>query len=105
MPLQIDATDGGLRLAGELDMATADELLDAIRDRGEDEPMTLDFSRVTFMDSSGLRSLLEASKLREGDGAIVILDPPKQVRRVLDISLPDGAPGLEVQSSEEEGAR
>ena len=85
MPLQIDATDGGLRLAGELDMATADELLDA--------------------DRSGLRSLLEASKLREGDGAIVILDPPKQVRRVLDISLPDGAPGLEVQSSEEEGAR
>ena len=38
MPLQIDATDGGLRLAGELDRATADELLDAIRDRGEDEP-------------------------------------------------------------------
>ena len=61
MPLQIDSTDGGLRLAGELDMATADELLDAIRGRSQEEPITLDFSGVTFMDSSGLRSLLEAS--------------------------------------------
>lgn len=105
MPLQIDATDGGLRLAGELDMATADELLGAIRDRGPDESVTLDFSGVTFMDSSGLRTLLEASKERERERTIVILDPRRQVRRVLDISIPDGAPGLEVRGGEEEGAR
>ncbi|HET9673019.1 MAG TPA: STAS domain-containing protein [Actinomycetota bacterium] len=101
MSLQIDPTERGLRLAGELDMATSEELMEALRDRGQGAPVTLDFSGVTFMDSSGLRTLLEASKAREGDGVIVILDPTPQVRRVLDISLPDGAPGLEVRGGEE----
>jgi anti-anti-sigma factor len=103
MPLHIDATDRGLRLAGELDMATAEELLAAIRERAEHVRMTLDFSGITFMDSSGLRALLEAAKDREGDGALVVLDPSPQVRRVLEISLPDGAPGLEVRGGEEGG--
>jgi anti-anti-sigma factor len=100
MPLQIDATDRGLRLAGELDMATSEELVLALRERGDSAPVTLDFSGVTFMDSSGLRTILEAAKDHEGD-ALVILDPSPQVRRLLDISLPDGAPGLEVRGGEE----
>ena len=104
MPLQIDRTDRGLRLAGELDMATSEVLLDAIRARGHGVPVTLDFSGVTFMDSSGLRALLEAAKDRQGDGAVVILDPSPQVRRVLDISLPDGAPGLDVRGGDEGGS-
>jgi anti-anti-sigma factor len=100
MSLQIDATDRGLRLAGELDMATSEELIAALRERGDAAPITLDFSRVTFMDSSGLRTLLEVAKDRGGD-TLVILDPSPQVRRLLDISLPDGAPGLEVRGGEE----
>jgi anti-anti-sigma factor len=102
MPLHIDPTDRGYRLEGELDLATSQDLLVAIRDRlGGDEPLTLDFSGVTFMDSSGLRALLEAARDRETDDVLVILDPTPQVRRVLDISLPDGAPGLQVRGGEE----
>ena len=104
MPLQIDATDRGLKLAGELDMATAQELLAAIRDHAGEDEVVLDFSGVSFMDSSGLRALLEAARDREGDGAVAIVDPTPQVRRVLDISLPDGAPGLEVRGGEEGGS-
>jgi anti-sigma B factor antagonist len=104
VPLQIDPTDRGLKLAGELDMATSEELLVAIREHRQDVRVTLDFSGVTFMDSSGLRALLEAAKDREGDGAVVILDPTPQVRRVLDISLPDGAPGLDVRGGDEGGS-
>lgn len=104
MPLQIRSTERGLRLAGELDMATAGDLLVALRERHAEPEVTVDFSGVTFMDSSGLRTLLDAAKDREGDGAIVILDPAPQVRRVLDISLPDGAPGLEVRGGEEVGS-
>jgi anti-anti-sigma factor len=104
MPLHIDPTDRGLRLAGELDMATSEELLIAIRERGPDVQVTLDFSGITFMDSSGLRALLEAAKGREDDDALVLLDPNPQVRRVLDISLPDGAPGLQVRGGEEGGS-
>lgn len=101
MSLRIDSTDRGLRLSGELDMATSGDLLEALRERAAAAPVTLDFSGVTFMDSSGLRTLLEVAKDREGDDVLVILDPLPQVRRVLDISLPDGAPGLEVRGGEE----
>jgi anti-anti-sigma factor len=102
MPLHIDPTDQGYRLEGELDLATAKDLLVAIRDRpGAEARLTLDFSGITFMDSSGLRALLEAARDREDGDLLVILDPSPQVRRVLDISLPDGAPGLEVRGGEE----
>ena len=102
MPLQIDPTEGGYRLEGELDLATSEHLLTAIRGwSGGGEPLTLDFSGVTFMDSSGLRALLEAARNRMDGDLLVILDPTPQVRRVLDISLPDGAPGLQVRGGEE----
>jgi anti-anti-sigma factor len=102
MPLHIDPTERGFRLDGELDLATAQDLVSAIRARpGGDRPLTLDFSRVGFMDSSGLRALLEAATGRDEGDALVVLDPTPQVRRVLDISLPDPVPGLVVSSGGE----
>jgi anti-anti-sigma factor len=102
MSLRIDPTDRGYRLEGELDLATSQDLLVAIRERpSSTEALTLDFSGVTFMDSSGLRALLEAARDREDGDMLVILAPTPQVRRVLDISLPDGAPGLQVRGGEE----
>lgn len=104
MPLQIVETDRGYRLDGELDLATADDLLTAIRRHaGRDHALDLDFSQVTFMDSTGLRAILEAAAERQ-DGDLVIVDPTPQVRRVLDISLPGGAPGLEIRGGEGGGA-
>jgi len=99
MPLQIDPTARGFRLEGELDLATSQDLLVAIAERPSTDALTLDFSGVSFMDSSGLRALLEVARARDGD-AVVILDPTPQVRRVLDISLPDGAPGLQVRGGD-----
>jgi anti-sigma B factor antagonist len=98
MQLQITPTDDGFRLEGELDMATADDLSQVLRDASTgDDPIVLDFSAVTFMDSSGLRALLEGAGKPNGNGPIVILNPSDQVRRVLDISIPGGTPGLEVR--------
>lgn len=99
MQLEISRTDEGYRLEGELDMATSGgltELLQAAAERAE--PIVLDFSGVSFMDSSGLRALLEGAGLPNGGGPVVILNPSAQVRRVLDISIPDGMPGLEVRA-------
>lgn len=102
MPLHIDQTEQGYRLEGELDLLTSEDLLSAIRanpDAGR--PLTLDFSGVSFMDSSGLRALLEGAKGRDDGDVLVLLDPSPQVRRLLAISLPDGAPGLLVRGGEE----
>jgi anti-anti-sigma factor len=98
MQLQISPTNEGFRLHGELDMATADDLSQLLKVAVlECRPVVLDFSEVSFMDSSGLRALLEAAGLTDGDGSVVVLNPSAQVRRVLDISIPGGAPGLEVR--------
>ncbi|HEX5936424.1 MAG TPA: STAS domain-containing protein [Actinomycetota bacterium] len=98
MDLKIERTDGCFELEGELDMATAPDLAELLRETGSaSEPILLDFSRISFMDSSGLRVILEAAAERNGGGGLVILHPRPQVQRVLDISIPGGTPGLEVR--------
>lgn len=102
MQLQITRTEDGFRLDGELDMATADDLSQIFRDAPSNDPIVLDFSGVSFMDSSGLRALLEGAGQPTGCGPVVIVNPSAQVRRVLDISIPGGTPGLEVRGQGEE---
>jgi anti-anti-sigma factor len=102
MQLRITRTDDGFRLDGELDMATADDLSQIFRDAPSNDPIVLDFSGVSFMDSSGLRALLEGAGQPTGCGPVVIVNPSAQVRRVLDISIPGGTPGLEVRGPGEE---
>lgn len=102
MQLQITRTENGFRLDGELDMATADDLSQIFRDAPSNDPIVLDFSGVSFMDSSGLRALLEGAGQPTGCGPVVIVNPSAQVRRVLDISIPGGTPGLEVRGPGEE---
>jgi anti-anti-sigma factor len=98
MQLEITETDEGYRLEGELDMATAAGLTELLHAAAAtDDPVVLDFSGVSFMDSSGLRAILEGAGLPSGGGPVVIVHPSSQVRRVLDISIPDGVPGLEVR--------
>ncbi|MGI8617187.1 MAG: STAS domain-containing protein [Actinomycetota bacterium] len=98
MQLQITPTNEGFRLEGELDMATADDLSQLLKVAVlECRPLVLDFSGVSFMDSSGLRALLEAAGQTEEGGSVIVLNPSSQVRRVLDISIPGGTPGLEVR--------
>lgn len=99
MNLEITATEEGYRLAGELDMATADDLSALLQgESGRELPVVLDFEGISFMDSSGLRVLLEAARAEDGGTAIVIVRPSEQVQRVLDISIPGGVPGLEVRT-------
>jgi anti-anti-sigma factor len=97
MKLGITPTKDGYRLEGELDIATAGGLTDLLNTAADsDHPIVLDFSGVQFMDSSGLRALLQAAR-SDDCGPVVIKDPSHQVRRLLEISIPDGAPGLRVR--------
>jgi anti-anti-sigma factor len=97
MQLQITPTDEGYLLEGELDMATADDLSRLLQESANGDSTVLDFSGVSFMDSSGLRALLERAGEPDRKGPVVILNPSPQVRRVLDISIPGGTRGLEVR--------
>jgi anti-anti-sigma factor len=86
-----------LRLEGELDLsgeaalqAALDEL---IRQGG---PITLDLSELRFMDSTGLRVMLQAAGAMDSEAPLVLLRPTGAVMLVLEISV-SGAPGLVIR--------
>ncbi len=93
--LQFELKDHGsggrhtLVLSGELDMAWA-PALDATLHRlcsEETEAIVLDLSRLTFMDSTGLRAVLLAEELCEYHHCRLELIPgPQQVQRLFEVT-------------------
>lgn len=76
--------------SGEIDRDTAPELQgvldDAVRAAGNGR-VEVDLHRVTFMDSSGIGTLLAAHRLARSTGATLrVRDPAPQVRMVLDVT-------------------
>ena len=72
-----------LRVAGELDINTVPHLWASLSFAFEpDEPVRLDMSEVTFIDSSALAALIATADER----GMEILDPSPQVRRLLSIT-------------------
>jgi anti-sigma B factor antagonist len=79
---------GELVLVGELDAATAPGLAEAIaRHRVVGAALILDLSGLAFIDSSGIRCLIQA--WRSSAQRFVLRNPTEPVRRVLDVALPD----------------
>lgn len=78
----------GLRLTGELDLATAGRLREALEeahDRGQ-KTVVLDLSELRFIDSSGLHELVVAfNRQRAAGGDVILRAPTDQTRRVLEI--------------------
>lgn len=70
---------------GELDLVGAPRLLEALPEDGR-EPVVIDLESVGFMDSSGLRSLLEARQACTERGcSFAIARPSDPVQRVLEL--------------------
>jgi anti-anti-sigma factor len=86
-PLSIELLRVGRRVvlavAGEVDVASVDELNSAVRDAEASQPLELwiDLSDVEFMDSTGLTALLVAHRARHA--GLVLICPDGSVRRLL----------------------
>ena len=77
--------DGVLVLSGEIDSYTTSDL--ATRLAGDPPVDAIDLAGITFIDSSGLRTLIEADRSRREDGrALAIRAPSAAVQRLLEIS-------------------
>jgi anti-sigma B factor antagonist len=89
--VQLDALPGGgalLRISGELDLATTPEV-ETLLESGvaSPDPLVVDLSGCTFLDSSGVRSLVTIARRAEEGGtrfAVVASDP--SILRVLEIT-------------------
>ncbi len=80
-----------IRLAGELDISTADELartLSELDAPGGPEGIRIDLSGLRFMDSTGLRLIVTSDLRLRREGRVLTLVPgPEQVQRVFRLAL------------------
>jgi len=73
-------------VAGDIDSATAPEL-HAILDQYGDHMVTVDLHKVTFIDSSGLGTLIRAQeRITLAGGRLAIRGPRPNVQRVFEIT-------------------
>jgi anti-anti-sigma factor len=95
--VQSDTDDRTFRLAGELDLATANDLLQqlsgALATGGD---IVLDLSELTFMDSSGVRTLITVSSDLGDRGKLVLRSARGEVGEVLKMVRADTFPNVEI---------
>lgn len=78
-----------LMLLGELDLATVGRLTDRLEQlKGEQRSVQLDLSKLSFMDSTGLGTVLTAVLDARREGWQLGIDPTlaRPVQRIIDIS-------------------
>jgi anti-sigma B factor antagonist len=84
--------DGVLRLSGELDLATAEDLLIAFRSMsdGDGSEVILDLSELEFIDSTGIYAFVTIAREASPRG-VVLRSPRRLVRKVIDLTRIEGA--------------
>jgi anti-sigma B factor antagonist len=76
-----------VRLAGEFDIAAVEKFEAELRQVEQESPseIVIDLSSLTFIDSSGLRMLLQVDReARQNGFDLVLLGPAQSVRRVFE---------------------
>jgi anti-sigma B factor antagonist len=88
---EADDDHATIRLAGELDISTADELGRVLADLdapGGPAGIRLDLSGLRFMDSTGLRLIVTSDlRLRREGRELRLVRGPEQVQRVFRLAL------------------
>jgi anti-sigma B factor antagonist len=88
--LRVDATEGSYQLVarGELDLGTVSalrvELDRAAQSRAR--RVVIDLRELTFIDSTGIHCLAEASRRFTGDQPLVIIPARRSVHRVFELA-------------------
>jgi anti-anti-sigma factor len=85
--IQVDEEGRTIAIRGEIDMATADEIVGAaIPIALSPGDVHLDLSETTFLDASGLRALVWLAHQVKDRGSLVLMHSAPSVRRLLDLS-------------------
>src|SRR4051794_25825209 len=85
--IRVTIDKGAVVAEGDIDLAGGPLLDTAILRLEASGPVVIDLTAVEFIDSSGLRSLLTASRRAEGRNSVVVLrNPSAGVKRLLSIT-------------------
>jgi anti-anti-sigma factor len=97
MTFQVRATEAGLAVSGELDMAAADEFSElATSTLDPTREVVLDISDLEFIDSAGLRAIVRLSEDVCPYG-IVLRAPRDNVLRVFEMLRIENIAGIRVE--------
>jgi len=92
MSVKVEVNDKSLLalISGEVDHHTAKSIrseIDSSIEKNQPNKVILDFSAVTFMDSSGIGLVMGRYKIMQGVGGTVsIQNPPTHIKKVMQIA-------------------
>lgn len=73
--------------SGELDIATVDRVRGVLADRSDGEGVEIDLRELRFLDTSGLRAVIEEDRRAAGDGRrLGIVPGSTAVQRVFELA-------------------
>lgn len=77
-----------VKVAGDIDLATADKLAESLEEAvAQAQQVRVDLSEVTFLDSTGIRSLVQAYRSSQSRGGVFYVVGARQwVAKVLDVT-------------------
>lgn len=88
--------DGVLRLSGELDLATDEDLLIAFRSGSNyGSEVILDLSELTFIDTTGICAFVTIAQEASPRG-VVLRSPRRNVRKLIEITRLEDSAGVRV---------
>jgi anti-anti-sigma factor len=88
--------DGVVYLSGELDMAVADSFSQGLISNLDGQRPVLDLSDLTFLDSSGIRAILQVAAASGQGVALRSLRP--NIRKVLAVAGVDEMLGVQIEA-------
>jgi anti-sigma B factor antagonist len=89
--MKINKTQNGsellIALEGRLDTTTAPELEKELKDSiGGVEDLTIDFEKLDYISSAGLRVLLSAQKIMMKQGKMVVTNPNDVISEIFEVT-------------------
>ncbi|HWB89524.1 MAG TPA: STAS domain-containing protein [Acidimicrobiia bacterium] len=106
LTMEVEETENGitiLTLVGEIDLESGPALADEFRKLAGRKPkrVIVDASGVTFMDSTGIHTLVEGKRALHDAGTSLVLVSSRIVRRVLELVFPTPMFAIRVDTLEE----
>jgi anti-sigma B factor antagonist len=97
MHVGVETGNPVIAFSGEIDLASAEGFLTALRPWVETGgPVTVDLSKVTFMDSTGIHAVIEAAEALGDRGCIIIHGAHDGIQKVFELTMLDSVPNVHI---------